>query len=55
MPHLGGEPSFGTKAAVGKKTRIAEDDGHTCPECGAEVQHEGGCVICRNCGYSKCS
>ncbi len=25
-----------------------------CPECGAKVTHEGGCVICRNCGYSKC-
>ncbi|MGI5970891.1 MAG: vitamin B12-dependent ribonucleotide reductase [Oscillospiraceae bacterium] len=25
-----------------------------CPECGAEVEHEGGCVICRQCGYSKC-
>lgn len=26
-----------------------------CPECGAKLEHEGGCVICRNCGYSKCS
>ncbi|HIZ20977.1 MAG TPA: vitamin B12-dependent ribonucleotide reductase [Firmicutes bacterium] len=26
----------------------------TCPECGAPVEHEGGCVMCRNCGYSKC-
>lgn len=25
-----------------------------CPECGKAVEHEGGCVICRNCGYSKC-
>ncbi|HIS68204.1 MAG TPA: vitamin B12-dependent ribonucleotide reductase [Candidatus Gallacutalibacter stercoravium] len=25
-----------------------------CPECGEPVEHEGGCVICRNCGYSKC-
>lgn len=25
-----------------------------CPECGAPVVHEGGCVICRQCGYSKC-
>ena len=24
------------------------------PECGAKLEHEGGCVICRNCGYSKC-
>lgn len=26
-----------------------------CPECNAKVEHEGGCVICRNCGYSKCN
>lgn len=25
-----------------------------CPECGGAVEHEGGCMICRNCGYSKC-
>ncbi len=28
--------------------------GGACPECGKTVEHEGGCVICRNCGYSKC-
>jgi ribonucleoside-diphosphate reductase alpha chain len=27
---------------------------HFCPECGSKLEHEGGCVICRNCGYSKC-
>lgn len=26
-----------------------------CPECGEAVAHEGGCVICRQCGYSKCN
>ncbi|MBC8535396.1 vitamin B12-dependent ribonucleotide reductase [Feifania hominis] len=25
-----------------------------CPECGTKMEHEGGCVICHNCGYSKC-
>ncbi|SEG11587.1 ribonucleoside-diphosphate reductase class II [Caloramator fervidus] len=25
-----------------------------CPECGNSITHEGGCVICPNCGYSKC-
>lgn len=25
-----------------------------CPECGSRLEHEGGCVTCRNCGYSKC-
>ncbi len=27
---------------------------NACPECGSEMEHEGGCVICRACGYSKC-
>jgi ribonucleoside-diphosphate reductase alpha chain len=25
-----------------------------CPECGGAVEHEGGCIICRDCGFTKC-
>lgn len=25
-----------------------------CPECGSTISHEGGCLLCHNCGYSKC-
>jgi ribonucleoside-diphosphate reductase alpha chain len=25
-----------------------------CPDCGGVIQHEGGCVVCRGCGFSKC-
>lgn len=25
-----------------------------CPECGSAVVHEGGCVVCPECGFSKC-
>ena len=25
-----------------------------CPKCGAEIIHEGGCNICKNCGWTKC-
>ena len=25
-----------------------------CPECASQMEHEGGCVVCRSCGYSKC-
>ena len=27
----------------------------TCPECGNNLEHEGGCVVCKNCGWSKCN
>lgn len=30
------------------------DTDNVCPECGRQVEHEGGCMICRNCGFSKC-
>lgn len=26
-----------------------------CPECSHELESDGGCIICRNCGYSKCN
>ena len=26
-----------------------------CPECGGQVEHEGGCCVCRSCGYSECA
>ena len=25
-----------------------------CPDCGEHLIYEGGCTICKNCGYSKC-
>jgi len=37
-----------------KKPGPVADTMHFCPECGAKLEHEGGCVICRSCGFSKC-
>lgn len=31
-----------------------EEVNSSCPECKSLLEHEGGCVICRNCGYGKC-
>lgn len=41
---------------LGKKELpdLKENKTSFCPECGAKMEHEGGCVICRSCGYSKC-
>ncbi|MEW6002626.1 MAG: vitamin B12-dependent ribonucleotide reductase [Nitrospirota bacterium] len=25
-----------------------------CPECGGSVEREGGCLVCHNCGFTKC-
>lgn len=25
-----------------------------CPECGGAIQREGGCLVCHNCGFTKC-
>lgn len=30
------------------------EPGSACPECGESLEHDGGCVICKYCGYSKC-
>ena len=44
------------KKAVGERQPVEEKEETTsvCPECGAKLSHESGCVICYKCGYSKC-
>ncbi len=50
--HIGGDNGG---PAVGQLTMpIAVAQG-ACPDCGGAIEHEGGCVVCRSCGYSKCA
>jgi ribonucleoside-diphosphate reductase alpha chain len=37
-----------------EQTKCKKGAAKLCPECGAPLAYEGGCVICRGCGYSKC-
>lgn len=37
-----------------KTTEAIADHAPKCPECSMPLIHEGGCDICKNCGYSKC-
>jgi ribonucleoside-diphosphate reductase alpha chain len=37
-----------------KSAEVHHKNSATCPECGSNMEHEGGCVVCRACGYSKC-
>ena len=30
------------------------ESSNTCPDCGEPISSQGGCVICLNCGFSKC-
>ncbi len=51
-------PAPETMATKAVKTKPTADEKvisyNFCPECGSDVQHEGGCVLCRGCGFSKC-
>lgn len=42
--------------AIPSEQQTSGNDNHaaTCPECGNELVFEGGCNICKNCGWSKC-
>lgn len=48
------KPTAKTYDVEAKKPGIDAKNEGACPECGSNVEHEGGCMVCRNCGYSKC-
>ncbi len=46
--------------AIGNYLNMQDDQifyangGGACPECGGQVEHEGGCMVCHACGFSEC-
>ena len=47
------------KTPVGKKVEsmsagYLEKVAGFCPDCGGVMEHESGCAVCRECGFSKC-
>ena len=42
------------KVDLPKEKEKEEIAAEPCPSCGAPIVHEGGCVICLECGWSKC-
>lgn len=37
------------------KPEVKKNSTLKCPDCGQELEFSGGCVVCTNCGWSKCS
>ncbi|HAE38360.1 MAG TPA: ribonucleotide-diphosphate reductase subunit alpha [Candidatus Riflebacteria bacterium] len=61
--YLSARDSFTRNVPAVSESRTAEkkdllmdntEPGSSCPECNEALEHEGGCVICKSCGYSKC-
>ena len=35
-------------------SRAGESTGLGCPDCGALLLYQEGCLVCRSCGFNKC-
>ena len=57
MEDIDGDENISNPAADNVVSRPKDEGNITapkCPECGGELVFEGGCITCRNCGFSKC-
>ena len=44
-----------THAPTDSRSKTARaDNKNPCPQCGESLRHEGGCIQCPSCGWSKC-
>jgi ribonucleoside-diphosphate reductase alpha chain len=48
------EVDTGGNGGNGQKTHEPVMIIGACPECGGAVEHEGGCAVCHNCGFTRC-
>lgn len=54
-PPIQGSKAEPAASGLTKKAQSGVAVDNACPECGTPITHESGCVVCTNCGYSKCS
>ncbi len=47
-------PAATDPGAAGEASPAPDAPGIPCPECGGRLNHDGGCVMCPNCGFSRC-
>ncbi|MCH7578453.1 MAG: hypothetical protein IH822_11825, partial [Chloroflexi bacterium] len=50
---VGTQPAA-SQSAEGPALSRAEGTGLGCPDCGALLVYQEGCLVCRSCGYNKC-
>lgn len=49
-----GKKQVHAEKIVKPETPVHESAKEKCPECGAELRFEGGCMSCPDCGWSRC-
>ncbi|MDI6785969.1 MAG: vitamin B12-dependent ribonucleotide reductase [bacterium] len=54
MHFIEGQGQLTPQEFLEKTTQVEAFMDLSCPDCGGLIETESGCIVCRNCGYSKC-